>query len=91
MGIKRWVRRWIFDDDNANTTMAISSSTSIRDSEFDTPIRFTVTPARGGVVVCCRNYDRQKDRSFEVIHVIHDDEDIAQKIGHIVSMELMKS
>ena len=89
MGIKRWLRRWIFDDDSAK--VSIASNATIRESEFDTPIRFTVTPARGGVVVCCRNYDRQKDRSFEVIHVIHDDEDIAQKIGHIVSMELMKS
>ena len=91
MGIKSWLRRWIFDDDNGKVAMTGNATATLRESEFDTPIRFTVTPARGGVVVCCRNYDRQKDRSFDVIHVIHDDEDVAQKIGHIVSLELMKS
>lgn len=85
-------RSWIFDEDSktqvyskANLTIASS------DVEFDTPIRFSVTPARGGIVVTSRIYDKQKDRHHEIIHVIHDDEDVARKVGDIVALELMKA
>ena len=47
-------------------------------------------PARGGTVVQIRQYDRQKDRSNVVTHVIPDGEDIAHAVGQIVSMELIR-
>jgi hypothetical protein len=46
--------------------------------------------ARGGVVVTSNVYDRAKDRYNCIIHVIHDDEDVAARIGQIVAMELIK-
>jgi hypothetical protein len=89
MSFRSWIRNWLHSDDGikvARDSMAVSSS-----SEFDTPIRLSITPARGGIVVTTRNYDRQKDRNNEIVHVIHDDEDVARRIGEIVAMELMKA
>ena len=86
MSFRSWFRNWLHSDEGK---VAISMTRSDRD-EFGEPIRFSVTPARGGVVVTSRTYDRQKDRSNEVIHVIHDDEDVARRVGEIVALELMK-
>ena len=88
MSFKKWFRNWLHNDEDVKVrpdTMAVLGS------EFDTPIRLSITPARGGIVVTTRNYDRQKDRNNEIVHVIHDDEDVAQRIGEIVAMELMKA
>lgn len=86
MSFRSWFRNWLHSDEGK---VAIAMTRSDRD-EFGEPIRFSVTPARGGVVVTSRTYDRQKDRSNEVIHVIHDDEDVARRVGEIVALELMK-
>jgi hypothetical protein len=87
MSFKSWFRNWLNSDDIKVPRDSLAVSTS----EFDTPIRLCITPARGGVVVTTRNYDRQKDRNNEIVHVIHDDEDVARRIGEIVAMELMKA
>lgn len=88
MSFKSWFRNWLHSDEVLQVrqdTMTVASS------EFDTPIRLSITPARGGVVVTTKHYDRQKDRNNEIVHVIHDDEDVARRIGEIVAMELMKA
>ena len=60
-------------------------------NEFGDPIRFSVTPATGGVVVTVRTYDKLKDRSKETVHVIPDDTDYAKAVGDLVAMEILKS
>jgi hypothetical protein len=91
MKFRHWLAQWLLKNEReeiyATTKLAVSSDRE----DYGTPIRFSVTPARGGIVVTSRTYDRQKDRSDEIIHVIHDDEDVARKVGDIVAMELMKS
>ena len=61
------------------------------DNEFedDRTLRFNVTPCRGGVIVTVKNYNRRHDRTDSTIYVIHDDEDVGEKISGIVSMELL--
>ena len=54
-------------------------------------LSFNVMPATGGTVVQIRNYDRRTDRNNSTTHVIPDGEDVATAIGHIVSMELLRS
>ena len=54
-------------------------------------LSFSVMVARGGTIVQVRNYDSVKDRTAINTHVIPEGEDIAEAIGHIVSMELLKS
>lgn len=88
--IKRKLRNWVMNNYQETVYANKLAVTSDRE-EFGEPIRFNVTPARGGIVVTSRTYDRMKDRNNEIIHVIHDDEDVARKVGDIVAMELMKS
>ena len=54
-------------------------------------LRFTVMPARGGTIVQLRSYDSKRDQHDYATYVIPDGEDIAQEVGRIVSMELMKA
>ncbi len=66
---------------------------SVRESEsVDVEgLRFVCMPATGGTIVQVRHYDRKSDRQNMITHIITDDEDIANKIGHIVSLELMRA
>jgi hypothetical protein len=54
-------------------------------------LSFNVMPAQGGTVVQIRSYDRKSDRNNNITHVIPDGEDIAVRLGQIVSMELLRS
>ncbi len=54
-------------------------------------MRFNVMVAEGGTIVQMRTYDRRKDESHNKTYVIPDTEqDIAHRIGQIVSLEMMK-
>lgn len=61
------------------------------DYNEDNTLRFSVTPARGGIIVSVRNYNRKKDMSENTVHVIHDDEDVAERVSEIVSMSLLRN
>lgn len=91
MKFRHWLAQWLLNNKREEVYASTKISAMGDSEEYGTPIRFSVTPARGGIVVTSRTYDRQKDRSDEIIHVIHDDEDVARKVGDIVAMELMKS
>lgn len=54
-------------------------------------LNFIVMPAIGGTIVQMRTYDRKTDRSNHITHLIPDGEDISERIGHIVSLEILRS
>lgn len=92
--LKRWLRNWLMkDDENPKYATLKASRPDVASNAIDEDesLRFTVTPARGGVVVSVRHYDRKADRTNYTNHVIHDDENVAESIGHIVSMEILRS
>ena len=53
-------------------------------------LNFNVMPAQGGVIVQLRRYDRKLDRNDNSTHIIHSGEDVAESIGKIVAMELLR-
>lgn len=61
------------------------------DIELENPLRFTVQSAIGGTIVEIRHYDRKTDRSSVILHLIPLEEDIALRVGQIVSMEMLRS
>jgi hypothetical protein len=65
--------------------------TSADEYNEDNTLRFSVTPARGGIIVSVRNYNRKKDASENTVHVIHDDEDVAHRVSEIVSLSLLRN
>ena len=54
-------------------------------------LNFTVTPARGGIIVQVRKYDNRTGDHNMVTHVIFNDENTSERISEIVSMELLRS
>jgi hypothetical protein len=89
--MKRWLRNWLMNDDSKSQLVMASVDRTGHEFEEDNTMRFTITPARGGIVVSVRQYDRKTDRTNYTNHVIHDDENVAESIGHVVSMELLRS
>jgi hypothetical protein len=54
------------------------------------PIRFQVQAVNGGTIVESRWYDPKKDESRVKLHIITSDQDLADSIGKIVTLELLQ-
>lgn len=102
--VRRWIKNWIVDTINTEDSQTTagkqafarhSNDISIAsDSEYENhrdTFRFNVQPARGGIIVTIRKYNQKIDDTVHIVHVIHDDQDVAQSISEIVSMELLRA
>jgi hypothetical protein len=80
------------DDAFVNSKRGTNSIVSARDSyELDgEPIRFNIFRANGGTVVQTHMYDRQKDRSFQQLHIVGHDQDLGESLSKIVTMESLR-
>jgi hypothetical protein len=87
--LKRIVVKWVKDDwyNSQPVQDVVSVGTKAVDVEG---LSFNVMPAQGGTVVQIRSYDRRSDRNNTITHVIPNGEDIATRLGQIVSMELLR-
>jgi hypothetical protein len=45
---------------------------------------------QGGTLVETRWYDYKKDESIRKLHIVNSDQDLAEAIGKIVTMELLQ-
>jgi len=54
------------------------------------PIRFKVQQVSGGTVVETKWYDYKKDENRVKLHIVTSDENLAESIGKIVTMELLQ-
>ena len=88
---KLWFRNWLYDDHSDEAEKALAHDDDHRNYEDDKTLKFNVTTARGGVILTVRNYDQRQDRHFYTAHVLHDDQNIAEGVAQIVSMELLRS
>ena len=51
---------------------------------------FTLYSASGGHIVEYRSYDNKSDERINNLHIITNDQDIGERIGQIVTMELLR-
>ena len=97
----RWlrikIRRWLNDHESmdeafVNSKRGGNSIVSARDShELDgEPLRFNIFRANGGTVIQTHMYDRQKDRSFQQLHIVGHDKDLGESLSKIVTMESLR-
>jgi hypothetical protein len=96
--MKNWLRRklWNFihqTGDEPNTVIGMSKTAGVERTgiDMDNSLRFNVLSCTGGVVLQLYRYDRKNDRSDNATHIIADGEDISERIGQIVAMEMLKS
>jgi hypothetical protein len=85
--LKRRLRSWLFEEERICPT----DSPVVRNSVEVDGLSFNIMTATGGTVVQVRYYDRKTDRTGYHTHVIPDGEDIATRIGQIVSMEILRA
>jgi hypothetical protein len=88
--LKRKIIAWVREDWYASQPVQDTPSVGARAVDVE-GLSFNVMSAQGGTVVQIRSYDRKSDRNNNITHVIPDGEDISTAIGHIVSMELLRS
>ena len=89
--LRKKLKNFLYPDDESELVPSRLSVTSKDDIQEDNTLRFTVTPARGGIIVSVRNYNRKRDTSENTVHVIHDDEDVAKHVSEIVSLSLLRN
>jgi hypothetical protein len=67
----------VFEDDDSNI-------------DLPDPIVFKVQAVTGGTLVETRWYDHKKDESRVKLHIVTQEENLAESIGKIVTMELLQ-
>lgn len=87
-----WLRKklhnFIFPAQEPNSIATVSENSDI---DMDQSLRFYVLVGQGGVIVQLRSYDNKRDRTNNTTYIIPEGEDIATRVGEIVSLEIMKS
>ena len=73
----------------------LSNTISISDDlnegiEMTDPISFKVEAVQGGTLVETRWYDHKRDESIRKLHIVTGEENLADAIGKIVTMELIR-
>jgi len=58
--------------------------------ELHDPITLRVQAVQGGTLVETRWYDPKTDNNNRKLHIVKDEENLAEAIGKIVTMELLK-
>jgi hypothetical protein len=58
--------------------------------ELPDPITFRVQAITGGTLVETRWYDPKNDEPNRKLHIVNDNENLAEAIGKIVTMELIR-
>ncbi len=80
--IRNWLNKDDYDEDIPQVVEADKLSSE--------GMRMQIYKASGGYVVETRLYDSHKDRHFNSIHIITDEQDLGDALGSIVMMEALK-
>jgi len=102
--MKNWLRQRLLNLlVGGHAEIKVSSRGSGRLSSFDEiedcstsgidlpdPINFKVQQVNGGTVIETRYYDPKKDDNRVKLHIVTPEENLAESIGKIVTMELLQ-
>ncbi len=87
--LKRWVRNWLNEDDavegNQLHPIAVSDDLDSRGA-----MRITIHKAAGGLIVETRTYDDLKDRNHQRLHIVTHEQDLAESLSKILTMESLR-
>lgn len=90
---KKLVVKWIREDwENARNDPKSATIGAVRESDsVDIEgIRFTMMAAHGGAILQTRTYNNKTDRHLYNTYLIPDGDDVAERVGQIVAMELLR-
>jgi hypothetical protein len=86
LGLKQRLRNWLMNEELEQDVPQLVES----DRLSSEGMRMQIYKASGGYVVETRTYDHHKDRNFNTMHVIREDQDLGDALGKIVMMEALK-
>lgn len=84
--LKRKVMHWAWDLDSE--TPEIGRNGRCLDSDY---IRIDIYRGEGGLAVETMVYNKKKDVNFVGFHIVHDDEELGNKLSKIITAESIKS
>jgi hypothetical protein len=83
---KNKLRNWLINDNDCEKVVHSDYISLDNDG-----LRFKILPADGGFVAEFRAYDSIKDRHHTRLHIIPSDQDLGQRIGQIITMEVLRN
>ena len=84
---------WDYNRDLRQDSIGMSPvcvDSSPRTIDLPDPINFRVQTVSGGTVIETRWYDHKKDNSIVKLHIVTNEQNLAESIGKIVTMELLQ-
>ena len=94
--MKRILARWVREANNYDECLVAEcvpspnkitgSSRPVRSQGMD----FSMYPANGGFIVEYHSYDRKRDETSHTLHVITEEQDLGQRVGEIVTIEMLR-
>ena len=87
LGLRQRIRNWLMRDDEMEADVPQLVEADRLSSEG---MRMQIYKASGGYVVETRSYDSHKDRHYNNIHIVTDNDDLGDSLGKIVMMEALK-
>lgn len=90
---KQRFREWLMFSDDYNLCQSYTSTIDtihVAKLDSDKGIRFQIYKAHGGTIIETHFYDRNKDRSYNGLYVVTDDQDLGKEIGKIITIETIK-
>jgi hypothetical protein len=88
LSFKERLRNWLMDINQDEYAIAIDHSDD-NDLRSDDGINFNVINAAGGRIVQVRYYDRRSDCHKHSLHIITPEENVAEALAHILTLETL--
>jgi len=88
--LKQRFKDWLFEENDDSNANCIQIDEDRIELSRDRSLKFEIHSASGGRVVQTRRYDVQKDRHFENLYIITNDQEFGREIDKIITMEFLK-
>ena len=88
ISFRQRIRAWLFEENNENDSIVLVDHDQEQLSTDD-GINFNVINAAGGRIVQVRYYDKRADRHKHSLHIITPEENLAEALAHILTLETL--
>lgn len=91
----RWLKRKLYNwlmTDEAETACYPTSPKLNRTSsiDIDEGLNMNIFRASSGYVLKFSRYDHMKDRQYQKLYIVNDEDDFDERIGSMIKMEMLK-
>lgn len=92
--VRNKIRAWLSGGDMPKINNGIGLRSTCYDDHDNRPggepMRLHVWHARGGTIIETRTYDKQRDRTDTLLHIVTQDQDLGASLANIITMESLR-